>query len=57
MNSLPNYDQWKTASPYDEPERETDVMDEWDIYYEEADRKYLEYKEGDYDEPRNQSSL
>lgn len=48
-NFCRRYDQWRLASPpdWEEEEREEDVMDPEDLYYEEADRRYQELKEGD----------
>ena len=45
---LPGYDYWKLRAPEDdEPERETDVMDEDELYYESAERHNTIWRDED----------
>ena len=49
-NFCRRYDQWRLASPpgWEEPDGyDEDDLDDWDEYYNESDRRYQAWKEGD----------
>lgn len=45
------YDQWKTRSPDDEWEEQQRRMQSEEDFYDQADRLYQAYKDGDLDRP------